>query len=164
MTMDTITVLAAKYLYLVSILAALIFFLRQPRPRQAQLVAFAVVYLPAVVVIARAAALCYFDPRPFVLEHIQPLVLHEADNGFVSDHSLLASAVATLVAYFQRRLGLVLWVLACVVGAARVYVGLHHPIDVLAAFAISAALSPLAYFVARRWIAPAFSRLAGRSR
>ncbi len=161
MTFDSIAVLVAKYLYLVQILIALIFFLRQPHPRQVEMVAFAMVFFPLVVVVARMAALFYFDPRPFVVGHFQPLLAHAPDNGFVSDHALLTSAAATLVVYFGWRLGLGLWVLAILVGASRVYVGIHHPIDVLAAFAMSAVLSPLAFRVADRWLAPA---LAARTR
>ncbi len=164
MTFDRIDVLVAQYLYLVQLLVALIYFLRQARPRQAEMVAFGVVFFPLVLIVARVAALLYFDPRPFVVGHFQPLMAHSPDNGFVSDHSLLTSAVATLVLYFEWRLGVVLWVLAALVGASRVYAGIHHPIDVLGAFAMSAILSPLAWYSARRWLAPVLARWLGRRR
>ncbi len=161
--LDAVAVLVAKYLYLVQVLVALVFFLRERRPRQVEMVACAVIFFPLVVALARIAALFYFDPRPFVTGHFQPLLAHEPDNGFVSDHALLTSAVATLVTYFRWRLGLALWLLACLVGAARVYVGIHHPIDILGAFAISLVLSPLAFFAADRWLAPVLARWSRRS-
>ncbi len=154
MWIDRLALFAANYLYLVQLLVALVWFLRQPRVRQAQIIAFGVVFLPLVVLVAEGIGLFYHDPRPFVVGHFTPLIPHSPDNGFPSDHSLLTSAVATLVAYFDLPLGLLLWVLAAGVGAARVYAGIHHPIDVLGAFGFSVALSPLARLVARRWLEP----------
>ncbi len=154
MGLDPLALFAANYLYLVQLLVALVWFLRQPRVRQAQIFAFGVVFFPLVVLVAEGVGLLYYDPRPFVVGHFTPLIAHSADNGFPSDHSLLTSAVATLVAYFHLPLGLLLWALAAAVGAARVYAGIHHPIDVLGAFAFSLALSPLARFIARRWVEP----------
>ncbi len=154
MSLDSLALFAANDLYLVELLVALVWFLRQARVRQAQIVAFAVVFFPLVVLVAEAVGLLYYDPRPFVVGHFTPLIPHSPDNGFPSDHSLLTSAVATLTAYFQIRLGLLLGVLAATVGAARVYAGIHHPIDVVGAFAFSVALSPLARLLARRWLEP----------
>ncbi len=154
MWLDRIALFAANYLYLVQLLVALLWFLRQPRVRQVQIVALGVVFFPLVVLVAEAIGLLYHDPRPFVVGHFTPLIAHSPDNGFPSDHSLLTSAVATLVAYFSLPLGVVLWLLALAVGAARVYAGIHHWIDVLGAYAFSLALSPLARAVARGWIEP----------
>lgn len=154
MGFDPLALFAANYLYLVPLVIATAWFLRQPRVRQAKVVAFAVVFFPLVVLVAEAIGLVYYDPRPFVVGHFTPLIAHSADNGFPSDHSLLTSAVATLVAYFNLPLGLLLWVLALAVGGARVYAGIHQPIDVLGAYACSIALSVPASVAARRWIAP----------
>ncbi len=161
MSIDALALFAANYLYLVQALVALLWFVRQPPTRQAEVAAVALVFFPLVVLCAEGVGLVYYDPRPFVVGHFTPLILHAPDNGFPSDHALLTSAVATLVLYFQLPMGVLLWALAALVGAARVHAGIHHPIDVLGAFAFSLALSPLAYFVAARWIAP---RLSARLR
>ncbi len=75
--------------------------------------------------------LLYVDPRPFVVGHFIPLIPHVPDNGFPSDHTLLAAALAAIGMYWNKWLGLALWVIAIAIAIARVYVGLHHPIDVL---------------------------------
>ncbi len=163
MWLDRLAVFTANYLYLVQLVIAAAWFLRQPRVRQAEVVAFAIVFFPLVVLLVEGVGLVYYDPRPFVVGHFTPLIAHSPDNGFPSDHSLLTSAVATLVAYFNFPLGLLLWVLALAVGASRVYAGIHHPIDVLGAYAFALGLSPLARFVARRWLEPPIlSRLRRR--
>ena len=79
----------------------------------------------------------YFDPRPFVVGHFIPLIPHAPDNGFPSDHVLLVSAIASIGMFWNRRLGVVLWILAIIVAIARVWVGVHHPIDVLGSITIS---------------------------
>lgn len=161
MTSDDVAVFFASYLYLVQVALALIYFLLQQRPRQLEMIAFGVVYFPLVFLLAEGVGLFYFDPRPFVVEHFTPLIPHVPDNGFPSDHALLTSAVATAALFFDWPMGLILWLLALLVGAARVYVGLHHPIDVLGAYAFSIALCPLGYFAAKRWIGPPLLRRFG---
>jgi undecaprenyl-diphosphatase len=72
----------------------------------------------------------YNDPRPFVVRHFHPLIAHIADNGFPSDHALLAAflVVCVLRTRFWRAVPVVttLAVLVDWVGA-----GIHHPIDVI---------------------------------
>lgn len=57
--------------------------------------------------------------------------------GFMSSHAAIAFAlVAAAVVLLPRRLQVVAWVIAIVVAAARVYVGVHFPLDVLAGAAV----------------------------
>jgi membrane-associated phospholipid phosphatase len=92
------------------------------------------------------------EPRPFVADHFTPLVAHAADGSFPSDHLLVLGALTGGCLPASRRLASVAAVMALLVAIARVYVGIHHPIDVLAGFAIGvacglaawAALAPLA--------------------
>ncbi len=56
----------------------------------------------------------------------------EGGFGFVSGHTTVAFAVATvIVPYVPRRWRAVPFVIATVVGVARIYVGVHLPLDVL---------------------------------
>jgi len=80
---------------------------------------------------AQIAAALYNDPRPFVVGHYRPLIAHVADNGFPSDHSLLAAAIVAVVAFARWLWTLPFVLLGGMVEAARVGAGLHHPIDVV---------------------------------
>jgi undecaprenyl-diphosphatase len=52
--------------------------------------------------------------------------------GFVSGHTAVAFALAAVAApHLGRRGRLVAWALAALVGLARMYVGVHLPLDVL---------------------------------
>lgn len=98
----------------------------------------------------------YNDPRPFTISHVPPLIPHAADNGFPSDHALLAAALVVLVAIVDLWWSLALVVLAVLVDWARVGAGLHHVVDVVGSsvfVAIAASLSVLIAPMVVRWLA-----------
>lgn len=78
------------------------------------------------------------DARPFVVGHFTPLIPHAADNGFPSDHTLLAAALGFAALAFSRKYGIVILILAVLIGAARVAAGVHHVEDIVGSFIISA--------------------------
>jgi membrane-associated phospholipid phosphatase len=82
-------------------------------------------------VAAQIGGALYTDPRPFAVGHFRPLIAHIADNGFPSDHALMAAALLAAVALARVRWALMVLPLAVVVEWARVGAGLHHPIDVV---------------------------------
>ena len=134
---NLIFVFGAKYLYLLVIVIAFAWFLLQPKPRKKEVLIIAGICLPLIFVIFKIAGYLYYNPRPFVLGYFKPLIYHNPDNGFPSHHELLVSAIAAVVFIFSRRTGLVLWILALLVGFSRVYVGVHHMIDIAGSILIS---------------------------
>ena len=99
-----------------------------------------------------------FEPRPFISHKVHLLVSHAADASFPSDHTAWAFAVVGMLAFCilptlavaqkqnQQQLGkpvsrsvlfipvlliLVALVIACSIGFARVFVGVHYPGDIL---------------------------------
>ena len=129
--MDTAFIFAAKYLYLLAALAFVAVFFALPRERRGEMIRLAVVALPLIYILARIGAAIWYDPRPFVVTGIAPLIPHAADNGFPSDHMLLVSALAMVAWYFDRKSSWTIWAIAAVVGFSRVYVGVHHVADIL---------------------------------
>ncbi len=137
--MDSFFIFAAEYLYLVSVGILGVYFLLQPRRTWRRLALFAIPAGLLALLFGTIANHLYFDPRPFVVGHFTPLVPHAPDNGFPSDHTLLVSTVAMIGTFWNRRLGIALWLLAALVAYARVYVGVHHTIDVLASVFLATA-------------------------
>lgn len=77
------------------------------------------------------------NPRPFVtLKDIHVLAPYESGYSFPSGHSSMTAAIATVVYFYNKRLGLLLYGFALVVGVSRVYVGVHYPVDVIAGLII----------------------------
>jgi len=153
-----LTIFAAKYLVFleallaVSILAAVL--LPLPRIEWVRWAVLTSVTLVLAYVFAKIGGAIYNDPRPFVTEHIRPLIAHAPDNGFPSDHALLAAALVAAVALARPLLALPVAIIAILVDWARVGAGLHHVADV-AGSALFVALGAAIALV----IAPAIVRL-----
>src|SRR5258708_18528394 len=128
--LDTLAVYGAEYLYIVLLAIALVWYLMQPRKAQIEMIAWGVVALPLMYLLLVIAGMVYFDPRPFVVDNFTPLIPHAPDNGFPSDHTLLCSATSSIVFFYNKWFSGVLWILTALLGASRVYTGLHHPLDI----------------------------------
>lgn len=132
--MDMFAVFVAKYLIYV---VALVFanFLYQRRSRKVFLLTAA--SLAVAYVLARIVGLFYSHAQPFVVNNTAPLIPHVTNNTFPSDHTLVAAVLATIVLLYNRNLGLLLFVCALAIGAARVYAGLHYPVDIAASVVLA---------------------------
>ena len=151
--LDKLSIFGAKYLFIVIAGIALVYFLRQPRSTQKRIVIFAAVTLPLIFIVSKIGALLYDDPRPFVVGHFVPLIPHEPDNGFPSDHVLLCASIAAVIYPSRKRLSLILWVLTLLVGMSRVHVGLHHPVDIIGSIGMAMVVAALAcLIIPSRWL------------
>lgn len=89
--------------------------------------------------IAQVIAHVWPHPRPFMLNLGTQYLAHSADPGLPSDHVTVLWSLA-LAAFWTRRFaiwGLPLLTAGLVVGWARVFLGIHFPFDVLAAFPVA---------------------------
>jgi undecaprenyl-diphosphatase len=85
----------------------------------------------------------YYEPRPFVTNKVNLLMPHAPDTSFPSDHSLGTMSIALGVNYYNNVSGTILILLSLMVGASRVYVGAHYPLDVLGSYLIVLAVNYL---------------------
>jgi undecaprenyl-diphosphatase len=143
--MENIVIFGASYLYLVILLIAVAAFILSGAATRWKLLKLALVVLPVAFVVATGLGFVITSPRPFVVEQVAPLIPASTDNGFPSDHTLLAASVAAVVFAYHRKVGVALLVLAACVGLARVLARVHHPIDVLGSLAIALSITYLAY-------------------
>ena len=100
--------------------------------------------LAALLGLAAAAILSsvYFEPRPF-MEGVAPNILgHATDSGYPSDHATLLFALC--FGFWSRPppTWRSLWIpalgLALAVSWARVFLGVHYPVDILGAAFVAA--------------------------
>lgn len=108
-----------------------------PHPIKKKFATFAFASFALAFVLAKLLGALFNDPRPFVSDHVQSLIAHVADNGFPSDHTLLTMTIASVVFVYQRKLGILLALVAFLVGYARVLAGIHHMIDITGAMVIA---------------------------
>lgn len=80
----------------------------------------------------------WFHPRPFMIDLGTNFMKHGPDASFPSDHMTTASAVAWVyVLARQKVLGLFFVLLALTVGWARIYFGVHFPLDIVGSMVVA---------------------------
>ncbi|MDE2382868.1 MAG: undecaprenyl-diphosphatase [Xanthomonadaceae bacterium] len=107
--------------------------------------------------------LIWQHPRPFMIGLGHTLIHHAADSSFPSDHLTLIWAVAFSILMHRRwnMAGVSLTLLGLPVAWARIYLGVHFPLDMVGA-ALVAALSAWLTFRNAPWYLPTAYNLATR--
>ena len=144
---NILIILVAKYFFVVSILIAILSFFLADRKRKKDLFILALFTLPVALLIAKISGHFINDPRPFVVDHIKPLIAHAADNGFPSDHTLLTMTLAAIVFAYNKKFGIILFIIALLVGTARVLAHIHHPLDIFGATVIAIGTTGIVFFI-----------------
>jgi undecaprenyl-diphosphatase len=107
----------------------------------------------------------YFRIRPFNEPSLGPVNLlfyRPTDSSFPSNFATVLFAIGTAVFTKNRKIGIVLLSVALLGGFARIYVGVHYPLDVLGGAVIGATSSLAAYQISRfagPWIDSLFNLL-----
>lgn len=133
--MNYLVIFSAQYLYLIiAFIGAIVFFILRKKKEFLSLMvpSFTLSYL-----LAKILGSIIKSPRPFFTDHIQPLIPTSTDNGFPSDHTLLAMSIALVVYAYNKKVGIVLIILSLCVGIARILTHSHHPIDIVASIGIA---------------------------
>jgi len=150
--MNEIAIIVAKYFIVLSVLIALFLLFRLKRKYvKLEYVFYLVIGGILCYLLAKLGSLLISDPRPFVVGHFTPLISHAADNGFPSDHTLLASFIGWVALYYSKKIGIIALILAALIGLSRVYVGVHHIEDIIGSFVISGIAALIVGFVINYW-------------
>ena len=149
--MDSFVIFLAKYLVLGIGLLAVIAWLSLNRPEKTRFIGTLLLAAILAYSLSRLASIFYYHPRPFVSEHIKPLIAHANDNGFPSDHTWFSMTVATVVYFFNRRWGGIAFILTLIIGLGRIWAHLHYPVDILGGLIIGAMAGIIAYQTYRNW-------------
>lgn len=106
----------------------------------------------AGLLVNQAIGLVWQHPRPFMIGMGHTFLPHVADSSFPSDHLTLLWAVAFsfLLHPRSRAAGVVLALLGLPIAWARIYLGVHFPLDMAGAAAV-AALSAWVCWRENRW-------------
>ncbi|MEB0042063.1 MULTISPECIES: phosphatase PAP2 family protein [unclassified Pseudomonas] len=80
----------------------------------------------------------WFHPRPFMLGLGQNFLEHAPESSFPSDHATVIFTLAlALMLASQRKLGVLILLLGMLVSWARVYLGVHFPLDIAGSLLVS---------------------------
>jgi undecaprenyl-diphosphatase len=147
--MDYFFIFGAKYAIIISPLLVIWYIYRHRASWRRDLI-FILPVLCLTAVLGFIAGHLHYSSRPFILNGVAPLIPHIPNNGFPSDHMLLAAGLAASALYIDRKLAIWLWIMALYVGYSRIYVGVHHFLDIVASVVIALLSSYLVHIVLRR--------------
>jgi undecaprenyl-diphosphatase len=131
---DWLGIFFAEYLGYFLILAAAFLLLKERNWKQ-RIYFFSLAILPVILsrgIITEAIRFFYERPRPFLFFDIQPLIDHASTGSFPSGHAAAFFALALAVFYLNRQWGRRFLALVLLMGLARIFVGVHWPLDILA--------------------------------
>jgi len=137
---DVIAIFFAEYLPYFLVLGFLILVFREPTARR-RFYLFAEGALAVILargILTSAIQFFYSAPRPFAFFGFSPLI-GESGPSFPSGHMAWFFALAIIVWFADRRWGTWYFALAAVMGIARIYAGVHWPIDILGGIVIGLA-------------------------
>lgn len=135
--MTLATGIAQWAIYLVPILLAGLWLWGDRSNRTGLLLAFCGAEL--ALAFNQLMTLLWYHPRPFAVPIGHTLVEHVADSSFPSDHVtfLVAVGIGLLVWTQARSAGLMVLALAVPVAWARLFLGVHFPLDMLGAIPVA---------------------------
>lgn len=96
----------------------------------------------ARLVVTNIIRFFYPHPRPFDAMSINQLI-PESGSSFPSGHASFFFALSTIVFLYNRRLGWIFFVASALMGIARVYVGVHWPLDILGGILVGIVIAVL---------------------
>ncbi len=134
---NNLIIFGAKYLIIASVIVFASLWFKSDKEQRKRIIFLSLVGLPLSYLAAKILGHFYYDPRPFVGSGFEPLIPHVADNGFPSDHTLLAASLAIVVSIYSRKYGLILLAITFVVGMSRILSGVHHLQDVFGSLLIA---------------------------
>ena len=152
--LDELMVLIATYLILIIPLSLIALWLVGHRRRSFTIFVITV----AAIAIAQLLGLGFYHDPPH-LQGYETILENDPENAFPSNHaaSIFGFAAGTIYVRYRRFAGIAL-AFALLIGFARVYTGLHFPIDI-AGGALAAALAVAVLVPSRPVVESVFVRI-----
>jgi len=159
--LDAFMIFCAKYLiYIIPLILLYLWFRKSDEDKKFSLFLFSSVILS--IIISMAISAFYYHPRPFAIGLGTQLISHKPDSSFPSDHTAAMFGFALSFLFFKRyRSGTVLVILATLVGFARVFCGVHFPLDIIGGFFVGL-ISTWLLFTLKEQLYEMFSKIINR--
>jgi len=105
---------------------------REERGRNQRAVLSIITAVLLANVLVKLCNLVYFRPRPFSVQEVNLLFYRPSDSSLPSNVAAVGFTFAGVAWQRHRWLGVVMAVMAGVFAFARIYCGVHYPLDVVA--------------------------------
>ncbi len=153
--LDSFGVLLAEYLpyFLVLGLLAFIFSERNARRRWFYFAEFALALILSRGILTEVIRYFYRHPRPFDALGIEALI-PESGNSFPSGHAAFFFAIAGVLFLWDKRWGWIYLAFAVINGIARIFAGVHWPLDILGGAAAGILSAFAIHLLLKRYFPP----------
>ncbi len=135
---DDLAIIAAKYMPLIIIIGLGYLWIKNQNKRR-DIVLYAVYAAIIGLTLNYIIGIFYFHPRPFTIPIGTLLFPYTSDSSFPSDHATLMFSVSWILIYFKetRSFGYLFLILGFIGGFARVFSGIHFPLDIAGSFVVA---------------------------
>lgn len=133
--LDQFMIFGAKYLVFIIIFLIIIAF--RGGVKEKKVVLITLLSLGFAFTLNKVISVFFFVQRPFVEHQIKPLIDHVADASFPSSHTTFVFVIALSYLFYKSKYALIFIIAAFWVGLARVYVGVHYPLDIIGGILVS---------------------------
>ncbi len=148
--LDSLAIFFAEYLQYF-LMAVLFFFLIKNFKK----------YLPMVIVGLSASMLARFGiaemirffwhrARPFVENSVNLLLNHDNSYSFPSGHAAFFFALSAVIYHYNKKTGIIFFVVSLLISVSRVFCGVHWPLDILGGIIVGIFSAWLALLLGRR--------------
>lgn len=129
--LDKFMILGAGPLIYIALIISLILALKAGAPERKAFL-YILLSVPLVILIIKGVHLFYFTDRPFINLNIKPLIdPFYGVASFPSRHTAIAAAIFLSFLFNRSKWSMFFLVITAWVGVARIFVGVHYPIDIL---------------------------------
>ena len=132
--LDQLGIFLASGMAYVLVAVLILLFIFRKQHRRMVLISLVSAAIARCVFVAIIRAL-YHRARPISVDAVHQLVTNDA-WAFPSGHASFFFALATGVFLYHKKLGVVYYVFAALMGLARIFIGVHWPTDILVGAAL----------------------------
>lgn len=120
---------ANELIFITFFIVFLLIILGGPKERKAFL--SIIIGLILAEIFIKITHICFFEVRPYITFNLVPLIKHLPDAAFPSTHTTIMATIALAYLFCKSKFSPLFLLLMLWVGLARIYVGVHYPLDIL---------------------------------
>ncbi len=130
--LDSVAIFFANYFvyYLVAGAVVVFFLIKNKKEKIRYLFLIGASVILSRLIITELIRLIWHRSRPFVDHQVNQLIEHSASGSFPSGHIAFLFALSAAIYFFNKKIGWIFLSLSFLVGLARIFVGIHFPLDV----------------------------------
>jgi undecaprenyl-diphosphatase len=128
---DKLMIFLAEYLIYVLLVGGLVYLFFSYQRQWKKLIPVILAIILSRGIITEIIRFFYYRPRPFLTHQVISLVSHDISGSFPSGHMTFIFPLIYFVALANKKMGWGFLVLGVLMGLARIYVGVHYPLDII---------------------------------